>query len=147
MDKLTAKASIAIQKPVSEIFEAIINPASIQNYFISKGSGRLEKGKEVFWEFPEFEGSFPIKVIELIPEELVIFEWDPNSIVEIRLRSIAENDTVVTVQETGYQMDEAGIKWLVGQTEGWANFLACMKAWIEFKIPLRKGAFNYLYSN
>lgn len=147
MDKLTAKASIAIQKPVSEIFEAIINPASIQNYFISKGSGRLEKGKEVFWEFPEFEGSFPIKVIELIPEELVIFEWDPNSIVEIRLRSIAENDTVVTVQETGYQMDEAGIKWLVGQTEGWANFLACMKAWIEFKIPLRKGAFNYLFSN
>jgi uncharacterized protein YndB with AHSA1/START domain len=38
MEKVTAKASIGIQKPVSEVFEAIINPEIMQNYFISKGS-------------------------------------------------------------------------------------------------------------
>lgn len=29
-------------------------------------------------------------------------------------------------------------------TEGWANFLACLKAYLEYGINLRKGAFDFL---
>jgi hypothetical protein len=35
-------------------------------------------------------------------------------------------------------------KWLMGNTEGWANFLACLKAYLEYGINLRKGAFDFL---
>jgi hypothetical protein len=28
--------------------------------------------------------------------------------------------------------DEAGIKWLQGNNAGWANFLACLKARLEY---------------
>jgi hypothetical protein len=38
----------------------------------------------------------------------------------------------------------AGIKWLQGNRGGWANFLACLKAWMEYGINLRKGAFDYM---
>ncbi|MDR2039959.1 MAG: hypothetical protein LBQ60_18715 [Bacteroidales bacterium] len=29
-------------------------------------------------------------------------------------------------------------------TEGWANFLACLKAWMEYGINLCKGAFDFM---
>jgi hypothetical protein len=40
--------------------------------------------------------------------------------------------------------DEKGIKWLQGNTAGWANFLACLKAYLEYGINLRKGAFDFM---
>lgn len=144
---ITAKASIGIQKPVKEVFEAIVNPEMMANYFISKGSGNLESGKEVQWEFPEFEDSFPVAVKDIRENEFVSFVWDPDSLVEIKLEKKSENDTVVHVTEEGHNQDEAGIKWVIGQTEGWANFLACMKAWLEYGIHLRNGAFDFMKNN
>ena len=42
---LAVKAAIQISKPVNEVFEAIVDPAQMTNYFISKSSGRMEEGK------------------------------------------------------------------------------------------------------
>jgi len=50
----------------------------------------------------------------------------------------------VTVSEKGRENDEPGIYWLKGNTEGWANFLACLKAYLEYGINLRQGAFDFL---
>ena len=144
MEKLTAKATIGIQKPVSEVFEAIVDPDKMQNYFISKSSGRMEVGKEIFWSFPEFEGSYPLTTTEIIPNEKIVFVWDPKSVVTMELQKLSDNDTVVKVSEEGHQSDDKGIKWAIGQTEGWANFLACMKAWLEYGIHLRSGAFDFM---
>lgn len=143
MQKLTAKAKIAIQAQLQAVFEAIVNPEIMKNYFISKGSIRLEMGNEILWEFPEFEGSFPVEVMEIIPNQRIHFSWDSLSEVIIELEKSSEDSTLVMVQEMGYQNDEQGIQWVVGQTEGWANFLACLKAWMEYKIHLRKGAFDF----
>lgn len=54
------------------------------------------------------------------------------------------NSTLVTITEKSMANDEAGIKWLKGNTEGWANFLACLKAFLEYGINLRNGAFDFL---
>ncbi|RRN77607.1 ATPase, partial [Pseudoxanthomonas sp. SGD-10] len=54
-----------------------------------------------------------------------------------------ENATVVTVTEKEMPNNPEGINWLKGNTEGWANFLACLKAFTEYGINLRKGAFDY----
>lgn len=35
----------------------------------------------------------------------------------------------------------------IANTEGWANFLACMKAYLEYDIQLRKGAFDFMRKN
>lgn len=39
-------------------------------------------------------------------------------------------------------MSENGICWLKSNTEGWANFLTCLKAYLEYGINLRQGAFD-----
>lgn len=144
MEKITAKAGITIYKPIDEVFEAIVNPEIMTQYFISKSSGRLEEGKEVTWEFPEFDGSDTVQIKEIIPNKLIVWSWDPKSIVKIELEEDSNQNATVRVTEEGHQLDEAGVKWAIGQTEGWTNFLTCMKAWLEYGIHLRKGAFDYM---
>jgi uncharacterized protein YndB with AHSA1/START domain len=144
--KLTSKATIGIQKPVDEVFRAIVEPEQMGHYFISKSTGKLEQGEQIHWVFPEFDDSFPVSVVEVVPNERIKFIWDPNSIVNIELEKDAHG-TIVKVTEEGRQNNEEGIKWAIQQTEGWANFLACMKAWLEYGVHLRKGAFDFMKKN
>jgi len=146
-DKLEIKTAIQILKPVSEVFEAIVDPAKMSNYFISKGSGRMEEGKEITWQFPEFQPEFPVRVGKTEKDKYISFLWDGDGgelLVEITLSPAANNSTVVTVTEKSRDNDEPGIEWLKGNTAGWANFLACLKAWLEYGINLRKGAFDFM---
>ena len=147
MDPLEIKAAIQIQKPANEVFEAIVDPAQMSNYFISKGSGRMEQGKELKWRFPEFDMEFPVRTGKIEKDKYVSFHWDSEDgkplLVEITLAPQKGNSTLVSVTEKEMPNTEAGIKWLAGNTEGWANFLACLKAWLEYGINLRKGAFDY----
>ena len=52
---LEVKAALQIQKPADEVFEAIVNPDKMSNYFISESTGRMEEGKNLIWRFPEFD--------------------------------------------------------------------------------------------
>ncbi|WP_447642650.1 MULTISPECIES: SRPBCC domain-containing protein [Chitinophagaceae] len=144
MEKLMIKVGIQIQKPVQAVFDAIVNPEEMTQYFISKGSGKMETGKTLQWEFPEFEGAFPVQVKEVSEPVLISFGWDGNTVTTITLAATPENNTVVKITEGPKDNDEAGRKWLMQNTEGWANFLACLKAWVEYRIHLRVGAFDYM---
>lgn len=144
-NELTIKAAIQILKPIPEVFEAIVDPKKMSNYFIAEGSGRMEEGKEIEWKFPEFDMQFPITVGKIEKDRYVSYYWEVNkkkNLVEITLSSFGK-DTVVTITEKGMENNEEGISWLMGNTEGWANFLACLKAYLEYGINLRKGAFEF----
>lgn len=41
--KLTSKARLQIQKPVNEVYNAIVNPEHMSKYFIEASTGKLEK--------------------------------------------------------------------------------------------------------
>lgn len=145
--KLTAKATIQIQKPIEEVYEGIVNPEKMTKYFISKSSGRMETGKELIWEFPEFPESFPVKKIKVVTNRSVSFVWDEGTQVNINLEALPDNSTLVKVTEGEKEYNEQNLPWVIGNTEGWANFLACMKAFLEYGIQLRKGAFDFMRKN
>lgn len=145
--KLEIKCGLKMQMPLHDVFEAIVDPEKMSNYFISKSSGRMEPGKTLTWQFPEFDMRFPVRVYEVQPDEFISFSWGSaedgaETAVEITLKPMRANETFVTVTEKARENDEQGIKWLKGNTEGWANFLACLKAYLEYGINLRKGAFD-----
>ena len=147
MKDLEIKAKLQISKPPHEVFEAIINPEKMSNYFIEKGSGRMEEGQVLFWKFPEFNDDVPVRVGKIEPDKYISYYWDGDNtelLVEINLSQAENNATVVTVTEKSMINNEAGIKWLQSNTEGWANFLACLKAYLEYGINLRKGAFDFM---
>lgn len=141
---LIAKASIQIQKPIEEVFEGIVNPEKMTNYFISESNGRMETGKELMWKFPEFPVELSIKKIQIEVNHSISYVWDPETVVTIILEAQPDKSTVVKVTEDGKTFNENNLKWAIGNTEGWANFLACMKAYLEYGIQLRKGAFEFM---
>ena len=146
-NSLEVKAAIQISKPVNEVFEAIVNPLQMTNYFISKASGPMEENKKIIWRFPEFDMDVPVRVGKIEKNKFITFYWDNDGVellTEMTLTPKTNNSTLVSITEKSMENDEDGIKWLIGNTEGWANFLACLKAWLEYGINLRKGAFDYM---
>jgi uncharacterized protein YndB with AHSA1/START domain len=136
MERLEIKAALQVLKPVAEVFEHIVDPEKMKNYFISESSGRMEEGALLKWKFPEME-----------KDKYVSFYWDgamdgEQTFIEMNLQPVTTEITFITITEKSKPNNEAGIKWLKSNTEGWANFLACLKAWMEYSVHLRKGAFN-----
>lgn len=147
IDLLTINVAMQIQKPINEVFEAIVNPEQMTHYFISESSGIMEEGKNLIWKFPEFEFECPIRVGKIEVNKYISYYWFMDEIellVEITLTSKENNTTLVSISEKSRNNDEAGIKWLSGNSFGWSNFLACLKAYLEYGINLRKGSFDYL---
>ncbi len=146
-DLLSINVAMQIQKPINEVFEAVVNPEQMSHYFISKSSGIMEEGKNLIWKFPEFEFECPIRVGKIEINKYISYYWFMDEIellVEITLTSKENNTTLVSISEKSRNNDEAGIKWLSGNSFGWSNFLACLKAYLEYGINLRKGSFDYL---
>ena len=145
---LEVKAALQIGRPAHDVFEAIADPDQMSNYFISKGSARMETGVTVTWRFPEFDFEAPVRVGTVIPDKYISFYWDGENsttlLVQIHLDETPDASTVVRITEGTMENNETGLQWLVGNTEGWANFLACLKAWLEYGINLRKGAFDFM---
>ena len=147
INPLVIETKIQISAPPGVVFEAIVDPAKMSNYFISQGSGRMEEGRLLHWRFPEFDMEFPIRVGSIIKDSFISYFWTIDNeelLVEILLTPVAGDATIVTVTEKSRNNDEAGLRWLKQNTEGWANFLACLKAWLEYGINLRKGAFDFM---
>ncbi len=144
--KLEIRTSLKIQKPLREVFEAIVDPVKMSNYFISKSTGRIEEGKTLTWQFPEFEMQFPVRVDKVERDKYISWFWsNPADKVETKVEMTLKpmrDGVFVTVTEKSRDNDEGGIKWLAGNAAGWANFLACLKAWLEYGVNLRKGAFD-----
>lgn len=147
MEKLTSKASIQIQKPIEQVFKFIVTAQGMSRYFIESSTGDLETNKTVIWKFPEFDDQFPVTGKQIKANEYIAFDWsggEPSMLVEIFLSPQADGSTIVKIEEHEMNNTDEGIKKMMQQTEGWANFLACLKASLEYGINLRKGAFDFM---
>ncbi len=142
--KLTARATLQIQKQHEEVFEAIVNPDHMTQYFISESSGRMESATELTWKFPEFDDEYPVNCINVQTGNSVSFVWDDGSEVHISLEGQPDGSTVVSIAEGEKTLSDENLKWVIQNTEGWANFLACLKAYLEYGVQLRKGAFDFM---
>lgn len=144
---LEINVAMQISKPINEVFEAIVNPEKMCNYFISQSTGRMEEGKNLIWKFPEFDFECPVSVVKIEPSSLISYYWKnsgQNLLVEMKLSTVGDNFTLVKISEKSMQNNEAGLKWLSGNSFGWSNFLACLKGYLEYGINLRKGSFDFM---
>jgi uncharacterized protein YndB with AHSA1/START domain len=145
--KLEIKAGLKIAKPEHEVFEAIVDPKKISSYFLSSSSGRMKDGETLTWRFPEIDMNFPIRVDKIKNDKYISYYWNDmedntETHVEITLEPRENNMTFVSVTEKDRDNDKKGIKWLKSNTEGWAGFLNCLKAYLEYGINLRKNSID-----
>lgn len=148
-DNLSISTKIQVAKSREEVFQTIIDRKELSKFFISEASSDLIAGKQITWKFPEFKFvAFSIEVLKVEFPAIIILTWEgaENYIttVTFELIEIEEDQTLVSITEEGMQNNAEGIAWLGRNSEGWANFLACLKAYLEYGINLRKGAFEFL---
>ena len=141
----STSVKIQILKPPSTVFEGIVNPKHMTKYWICESSGRMIEDTTVTWRFPEFEDSFNVEIKRIEKDRYISFTWvaEEEDFVEMTLEPV-EDGTKVTVTERRLDNDAMSLQWVKGSTEGWANFLACLKAYLEYGVNLRKGAFDFL---
>ena len=70
-----AKAEMLIRKPVVEVFEAFVNPDITSKFWFTKGSGRLETGKQATWDWEMYDFSVHVDVKAVEKNSRILIEW------------------------------------------------------------------------
>ena len=152
--ELKFKVQTKIQKPVEEVFDAVYDPEKLSGYFTNGGStGRLDEGATVTWTFADTPGEKPhvaeVKVITMVPNEKIVMEWkgavDHTTRTEMNFERISPSETLVRISETGWDETQSDLDRSYGNCFGWSHMICSLKAYVEYGINLRKGAFGGLY--
>lgn len=156
---LKFNVAIRIAKPVHEVFEAVADPDKLSHYFTTGGAkGRLETGATVSWDFHDYPGAFPVEVVEVVPDTRIVLRWDANegvpadgdpvvpvaykTQVVMSFEGLEDGRTLVSISESGWRETEVGLAGSYGNCMGWTQMLCALKAWLEYGINLREGAFK-----
>lgn len=148
-----------IQKPIAEVFDAIYNPTKLSGYFTTGGAtAPLDEGTSVIWRFADYPGDVPVTVKKLVRDKQIVLEWDAyeppdtaaskipppsgyKTTVEMTFESLDSNNTLVKISESGWRETQRGLDGSYGNCMGWTQMLCALKAYLEYNINLRKGAF------
>ncbi|MEH7307961.1 SRPBCC family protein [Neobacillus drentensis] len=137
------RTKFKIMKPAHEVFEAFVDPAKIKNFWFSSGA-RWEQGQTVTLRYEEYNAQVDIDVIEVEPNEKIMFRWGTNgegNIVTISLEELDESSTIIEIVEEGFKEDDDELmSHLLDNKEGWVYMLTCLKGYLEFGINQLRGA-------
>ena len=135
-----AKAEMLIRRPVAEVFEAFVNPVITSKFWFTKGSGRLEAGKEVIWDWEMYNFSVPVDVKAVAQNARIVVEWSAYGTptpIEWIFTPRPDGTTFVSVTNKGFPGSEAeAVQHALDATEGFAFVLAGAKALLEHNVTL-----------
>lgn len=132
-------AKMKIRKPVNEVFEAIVDPIKIGNFWFSSSSERWEQGKTVTLKYEEYNAKGLIHVLEVVDNKKIVYSWGEENnevtMVTILFNELDTNNSIIEVNEAGFNEDDPEIKnKMLGQKEGWIYMLSCLKAYLEHGV-------------
>ena len=159
--ELKFRVAARIAKPVHEVFEAVVDPRQLSRYFTTGGAkGRLETGATVTWDFHDYPGAFPVRVIEVVPDQRIVLEWqaaegeppnvegggvtdvDYNTTVTMTFKALEDGRTLVEIAEEGWRETQGALDASYGNCQGWSQMLCALKVWLEHGINLREGMYK-----
>ena len=135
-----------IERPVADVFNAVVSSAKMQHYFVNAASGDLVEGKTVVWRWDHY-GENPVVVKNIIANKRIELaldskEWDKTKdeayevLVIFEFEEI-EGGTMLSISEQGWKTDADGLKGSHDNCSGWTHMAMCLKAHIEHGIDLR----------
>ncbi|MDJ0392947.1 SRPBCC domain-containing protein [Rhodococcus sp. G-MC3] len=152
LTELSFTVSGRIARPLTDVYEAVADPAQLSKYFTTGGArGRLESGTEVSWDFHDFPGAFPVTVVEADAPNRIVIRWGGNATTSedgtttttFEFEAIDDGArTLVTVTESSWTPTADGAESAFGNCQGWTGMLAALKVWIEHGINLREGFYK-----
>jgi uncharacterized protein YndB with AHSA1/START domain len=160
--ELKFRVAARIAKPAHEVFEAVVDPAQLSHYFTTGGAkGRLETGATVTWDFHDYPGAFPVHVIDVMPDERIVLQWEAadgeqldangqpdvtdagyNTTVTMTFRQLEDGRTLVEISEEGWRENQGALQASYGNCQGWTGMLLALKVWLEHGFNLREGLYK-----
>ena len=133
-----AKAQMLIRKPVAEVFDALVNPATTSRFWFSKSSGMLEAGKQVRWDWEMYGHHTTVDVKAIEKNKRILIEWDgPKNptLVEWTFEPKGTQSTFVVVKNWGFSGDtDKVMAQAIDSTGGFTFLLAALKVFLEHGI-------------
>ena len=143
----TMKTGMLIRRPAGDVFEAFVNPAVTTRFWFTKGSGRLEVGKQIQWEWEMYGISVPVTATVLEPNTRIVIEWPGyggQTTVEWTFAPQPDGTTFVNVTETGFSgTGDELVQQVADSTQGFSLVLAGLKALLEHGVTLNLVADRY----
>ena len=136
-----------INRPVADVFDAVVSKKKMLNYFVDGASDDLIEGATIRWHWNHY-GENPIIVTKIIENELIVLtldsrEWDKTKDdaydvkVIFEFAALDDGGTMLSISEEGWKTDAEGLKGSHDNCGGWTHMAMCLKAWIEHGIDLR----------
>jgi uncharacterized protein YndB with AHSA1/START domain len=140
------QAEFLIHKPPADVFEAIVNPDITTKFWFLRGSGRLEQGKQVRWEFPG-NVSAQVAVRAFEPNRRLVMEWwakgmRPQMMEWVFIPS-GDDATCLSVTSSGFMGDPASVADQANfMTGGFTFVLTSMKTFLEHNLKLNHADYS-----
>ena len=132
------EAQMLIRKPVATVFQAFIDPEITKNFWFTKGSGKLQTGSSITWEWEMYNVSSTVFVKEILQNKKISVDWDEYStIVDFEFEALSEETTYVTIKQYGFRStgDDLLIE-INNASGGFTTVLDGLKAYMEHGINL-----------
>ena len=134
------RTGMLIRRPVSEVFDAFVNPDITTKFWFTKSSGRLEAGRQVQWDWEMYGISVPVTVQAIEPDKRIAIKWpgygNPTT-VEWNFIDCGDQTTFVRITNEGFEGDgDSLVKQATDSTQGFTLVLAGLKALLEHNIKL-----------
>jgi uncharacterized protein YndB with AHSA1/START domain len=141
------RTGMLIRKPVADVFEAFVNPDVTAKFWFTKGSGRLQPGQQVQWDWEMYGISIPVTPKAIEPNKHIVIEWPGYSgptTVEWTFAPQEDGTTFVSITEAGFIGDgDSLVKQVTDSTQGFSLVLAGAKALLEHDVRLNLVADRY----
>ena len=136
-----------INKPIAEVFNAVVSREIMTNYFTNEASSDLIAGEEVIWTWDGYgDGPITVKTIrvkELIEMIIDSRQWKKTTdeaydvLLCMEFEALDDNSTMLSISESGWKTNAEGLKGSHDNCGGWQHMAMCMKAYLEYGIDLR----------
>lgn len=131
------KAEMLIRRPAKEVFEAFVDPSITTKFWFTKSSGRLEAEKHVQWVWEMYGVSDNVYVKEIEQNKRILIESSDGTMVEWIFTARAENQTFVTIINSGFSGDgDHIVSQAIDSMGGYTMVLCGLKALLEHNILL-----------
>lgn len=136
-----------IEKPAGVVYDAIVSADTLVRYFAGRTSGDLTEGARVVWHWDQW-GDYPVTVKRLVKDRLIELalnskDWQKTKsdaydvLVSIELETLEDGATMLSISESGWKIDEDGLKASHENCGGWTHMTMCLKGYLEYGIDLR----------
>src|SRR5213593_3512140 len=94
---------MVVRRPVSEVFNAFVDPAITTKFWFTKSSGKLVAGETVTWTWDMHDASTDVGVKEIEEDKRIVVEWESygTTTIEWEFTSLSDDRTFVQITNAG----------------------------------------------